>query len=55
MRTHLDQTLTEAADELGGDYAGGRRDYDRIHRHILQMADVLSAGILAQFPKHFRS
>ena len=29
--------------------------YDQIHRHILQMADVLSAGILAQFPRRFRS
>ena len=55
MRTHLDQTLTEAADELGGDYAGSVVTYDQIHRHILQMADVLSAGILAQFPRRFRS
>ena len=54
MRTHLDQTLTEAADELGGDYAGSVATYEEIHRHILVMADVLSAGIMHQFPKRFR-
>jgi hypothetical protein len=54
MRTHLDQTLTEAADELGGDYPGSVAAYDAIHEHILEMADTLSAGIISQFPQHFR-
>jgi hypothetical protein len=54
MRTHLDQTLTEAADELGGDYAGSVASYDEIHAHILEMADTLSAGIISQFPQRFR-
>jgi hypothetical protein len=54
MRTHLDQTLTEAADELGGDYAGSVATYEAIHTHILVMADTLSAGIMAQFPRRFR-
>jgi hypothetical protein len=54
MRTHLDQTLAEAAHRLGGDFAADIRDYDAIHRHILEMADALSAGIVAQFPHRFR-
>jgi hypothetical protein len=54
MRTHLDQTLTEAADELAGDYAGSVAAYDAIHAHILEMADTLSAGIIDQFPRRFR-
>ncbi|HET8559421.1 MAG TPA: hypothetical protein VFL69_02790 [Marmoricola sp.] len=54
MKTHLDQTLTEAADELGGDYAGSVAAYDEIHQHILVMADVLSDGIIKQFPARFR-
>jgi hypothetical protein len=54
MRTHLDQTPTEAADELGGDYAASVATYDAIHSHILAMADTLSAGIIAQFPRRFR-
>jgi len=53
MRTHLDQTLAEAADRLAGDYAADIRDYDAIHRHILKMADELSGGIVAQFPGRF--
>jgi len=53
MRTHLDQTLAEAADRLAGDYAADIRDYEAIHRHILKMADELSDGIVAQFPGRF--
>ncbi|MEO8518124.1 MAG: hypothetical protein ABI438_03005 [Dermatophilaceae bacterium] len=54
MKTHLDQTLAEAAHELQGQYAAGVTDYEGIHAHILMMADQLSAGIIAQFPSHFR-
>jgi len=50
MTTHLDQTLAEAAHELGGDYAGSVADYEQIHAHILAMADLLSFGIWRQFP-----
>jgi hypothetical protein len=54
MKRHLDQTLDEAVHRLGGDYAADVRDYDEIHHHILEMADALSAGIIAQFPRRFR-
>jgi hypothetical protein len=54
MKTHLDQTLDEATHRLRGNYAADIRDYERIHRHILEMADTLSAGIIAQFPRRFR-
>ena len=54
MKGHLDQTLDEAVHRLSGDYAADIRDYERIHRHILEMADMLSAGIIAQFPRRFR-
>lgn len=54
MKEHLDQTLTEAADELHGDYAGSVTAYDAIHAHILEMADLLSSGIQRQFPSNFR-
>ena len=50
MRTHLDQTLAEAAHELAGDYAASVADYEQIHLHILAMADLLSFGIWRQFP-----
>ncbi len=53
MRAHLDQTLTEAAHELAGDYAESVADYEDVHAHILLMADVLSSGIIGQFPSQF--
>ncbi len=54
MKTHLDQTLDEATHRLTGNFTADIRDYERIHRHILEMADTLSAGIMAQFPDRFR-
>lgn len=53
MRHHLDLTLQEAQARLAGDWAADIAAYDAIHQHILAMADVLSAGIMAQFPKQF--
>jgi hypothetical protein len=54
MKTHLDQTLAEAVHELNGDYAASVADYEEIHHHILEMADLLSNGIIRSFPGHFR-
>jgi hypothetical protein len=54
MKTHLDQTLDEATHRLQGDYEADIRDYERIHEHILEMADMLSTGIIKQFPRRFR-
>jgi hypothetical protein len=54
MRGHLDQTLDEAAHRLNGDFAADIRDYERIHEHILMMADAISNGIVKQFPGRFR-
>jgi hypothetical protein len=54
MKTHLDQTLKEAQDRLAGNYPADIRDYEAIHRHILEMADELSNGIMKQFPRRFR-
>jgi hypothetical protein len=54
MRDHLDLTLAEAVAHLERDHRGDIRAYDRIHRQILKMADMLSDGIAAQFPNRFR-
>jgi hypothetical protein len=54
MRDHLDLTLAEAVAHLTRDHRADIRAYDRIHRQILSMADMLSDGIAAQFPKRFR-
>lgn len=53
MKVHLDQTLAEASDELNGDYTASVADYEAIHLHILDMADMLSDGIVHRFPSRF--
>ncbi len=53
MKTHLDLTLQEAVDHLQGNFVADIADYDRVHLEILAMADMLSAGVIAQFPERF--
>jgi hypothetical protein len=53
MRHHLDHTLAEGAARLQGDFAADIAAYDEIHLQILEMADMLSSGIIRQFPQNF--
>jgi HPt (histidine-containing phosphotransfer) domain-containing protein len=48
------RALAEAQHRLEGDFDADVRDYEAIHRHILEMADKLSDGIMRRFPKRFR-
>ena len=54
MKEHLDETLAEATHRLQGNFAADIRDYEAVHHHILEMADMLSDGIMRQFPQRFR-
>ncbi len=49
MKTHLDLTLKEGVAQLTGDYATSISAYEQVHLEILDMADMLSNGIIAQF------
>jgi hypothetical protein len=54
MRIHLNQVVALAVDQLQGHYAAAVRLYDVYIAHILDMADMLSTGIMQQFPAQFR-
>jgi hypothetical protein len=54
MREHLDLTLQEAGNYLQGNHAASVAAYDEIHVQALHMADMLSEGIIRQFPSQFK-
>ena len=53
MHRHLKLTTDEAVAELSGRYPASVAAYDRVEREILGMAEMLSTGIIKQFPHRF--
>ena len=53
MRAHLELTTAEVVARLHGDWSADIAAYDKVHTQILHMADMLSAGIVSQFPRKF--
>jgi hypothetical protein len=55
LRTNLNLTTDEVVARLEGDWAADVAAYDKIHDHALHLSDLLSDGLIKQFPKCFRS
>jgi hypothetical protein len=53
MHKHLDLTTQEAVARLQGNWSADVAAYDQIHEHILHMSDLLSNGLVKQFPNRF--
>jgi hypothetical protein len=54
LRDHLRLTTREVVARLQRNWTADVDAYDEIHRQALHMADMLSTGIVGQFPKRFR-
>jgi hypothetical protein len=53
MKQHLELTTKEATARLQGNWSADVAAYDQVHAEILQMADMLSRGIIRQFSGRF--
>jgi hypothetical protein len=54
MHMHLKLTTEEAVARLQGNWNADVAAYDKVHEHILHMSDLLTDGIIKQFPARFR-
>ena len=54
LRMHLKLTTDEAVARLHGDWNADVAAYEKVHTHMLHLSDVLSDGLIKQFPRRFR-
>ena len=54
MHSHLEATTAEVTARLQKNWPADVAAYDQVHGQILMMADMISDGIIHQFPKNFK-
>ncbi|MFI5186651.1 MAG: hypothetical protein ACHQF0_08005 [Chitinophagales bacterium] len=54
MHDHLKLTTDEAVARIKKDFDADVSAYDKVHNEILEMADMLTEGIVKQFPEKFK-
>ena len=54
MHDHLKLTTDEVIARIKKDYDADIAAYDKVHNEILEMSDMLTDGIVKQFPKKFK-
>jgi hypothetical protein len=54
MKDHLDRTTEEVVARQNGNWPADVAAYDKVHEQVLEMADMLSDSIIANFPAKFR-
>ena len=54
LSMHLKLTTAEVVARLQGNWNADVAAYEKIHRHALHLSDLLSEGLMKQFPRRFR-
>lgn len=55
MKVHIDTTLVYATSIVKGDFGKAITEYDAAEKHMLELANTLSMGIISQFPDKFKT
>ena len=55
LKMHIDQTTTYSVDLMKGDYAKAIENYGHAFDHMMEVADILTDGIVKQFPDKFEN